>query len=202
MTKDYLIQITLNVYQITEWWPETNLLKFRARNLANEILSDFILLSFKIPESKVKDRLLRNIEMMREAWNEARTQQLIDRDRFLLFQKEYDKIVENLKHLRAKEAEEQEKKAVLASAAAKKTEPKKELAKLNPRQEKIISILKEKEKAQVWEIKDILGQVTKRTIRRDLDDLIKKGLIFRIGEWNEVFYKLSTENQGIGQDRT
>lgn len=58
------------------------------------------------------------------------------------------------------------------------------------RQRKILEMLKRKEKVQVWELQKILPQVTKRTLRRDMDDLLQKNLVERRGSWNEVFYQL------------
>lgn len=59
------------------------------------------------------------------------------------------------------------------------------------RQKKILEILREKGKAQVSDFKAVLSDVTKRTIRRDLDELLKNGKVMRVGEWNQVFYQIS-----------
>jgi len=71
-------------------------------------------------------------------------------------------------------------------------EPQIEIAEfaIPERQTKILEILKEKGKAQVWEIKQIFPQVTKRTLRRDFDNLLKQGKIERIGERNATSYRL------------
>ena len=58
------------------------------------------------------------------------------------------------------------------------------------RQTKILEILSVKQKAQVADIIKELPNVTKRTIRRDLNDLLKKGSVVRVGQWNQVFYKV------------
>jgi len=50
--------------------------------------------------------------------------------------------------------------------------------------------LKEKDKVQVQEIKQIFPDVSKRTIRRDFVQLLKQGLVEKIGERNNTFYKL------------
>jgi len=57
------------------------------------------------------------------------------------------------------------------------------------RQKKILQILQEKEKVQVSDIIKKIPSVTKRTIRRDLDILLKNREIVRIGEFNQVFYQ-------------
>lgn len=56
------------------------------------------------------------------------------------------------------------------------------------RQKKILQILATREKAQVSDLIKELPNITKRTVRRDLDDLLKRGKIVRAGEWNQVFY--------------
>ncbi|MBI2050007.1 MAG: DeoR/GlpR transcriptional regulator [Candidatus Staskawiczbacteria bacterium] len=61
---------------------------------------------------------------------------------------------------------------------------------ISERQKKILQILNEKGKAQVSDFKNVLIDVTKRTIRRDLDELLKNGKIVRVGEWNQVFYQI------------
>jgi len=62
---------------------------------------------------------------------------------------------------------------------------------LDPRKEKILGLLRERGKVQVWEIKKILPDVSKRTLRRDFDKLLKLKIVERIGERNETFYRLT-----------
>jgi len=57
------------------------------------------------------------------------------------------------------------------------------------RQKKILDFLQEHKKAQVMDLQTILPNITKRTIRRDLDELLKMGRIIRLGEFNQVFYR-------------
>ncbi len=61
---------------------------------------------------------------------------------------------------------------------------------LDSRKEKILDFLKEKGRVQVWEIKEILPDISKRTLRRDFDKLLKLKIVERIGERNETFYRL------------
>ena len=41
------------------------------------------------------------------------------------------------------------------------------------------------------DLQTILPDITKRTIRRDLDELLESGKITRLGDFNQVFYKIS-----------
>ncbi len=61
---------------------------------------------------------------------------------------------------------------------------------LTQRQKRIIEFLRIKENAQVWELQKVLPEVTKRTLRRDLDELLQKNLVERKGAWNAVSYEL------------
>ena len=58
------------------------------------------------------------------------------------------------------------------------------------RQNRIAEFLKEKGRAQVWEIQNIFPRVSKRTIRRDFRSMLEQGLIERTGERNTTAYKL------------
>ena len=61
---------------------------------------------------------------------------------------------------------------------------------LTERQKKIMEILHSNEKTQVSDIIKFLPNITKRTIRRDLDGLLEMGKVVRVGEWNQIFYKI------------
>jgi len=77
-----------------------------------------------------------------------------------------------------------------------KRPPEKEITRVEPvqipnsRQEKILAILKEKGRAQVWQVKQVFPEVSKRTLRRDFESLLKQGIIERRGERNDTFYQL------------
>lgn len=62
---------------------------------------------------------------------------------------------------------------------------------LNDRQKKIIQFIEKRQRAQVADIVKSLPKVTKRTIRRDLDSLIKLRKIVRRGEFNSIFYTVA-----------
>jgi hypothetical protein len=65
--------------------------------------------------------------------------------------------------------------------------------KLNSRQEKILQVLKEKGKIQVWQLKEYFPNISKRTLRRDLARLISLGHVLRTGQVSNTFYQLKDE---------
>jgi hypothetical protein len=70
------------------------------------------------------------------------------------------------------------------------------LHELTERQKMIFEFIEKNGKAQVMDLQTILPDITKRTIRRDLDELLQSGKIIRMGDYNQVFYKI---NIPIGQ---
>ncbi|MCX6722963.1 MAG: DeoR family transcriptional regulator, partial [Candidatus Staskawiczbacteria bacterium] len=62
---------------------------------------------------------------------------------------------------------------------------------LPDRQIKIVDFLRQKGKAQVMDLQTILPKITKRTIRRDLDNLLELRKIVRVGDFNQISYKLA-----------
>jgi len=63
------------------------------------------------------------------------------------------------------------------------------------RQEKILTFLKENGRAQVWQMKQVFPEVTKRTLRRDFEYMLGEGIIERIGEKNNTFYQASRDER-------
>ena len=61
---------------------------------------------------------------------------------------------------------------------------------ISSRQEKILEFINKNKKAQVMDLQTVLPDVTKRTIRRDLDELLLTGKVTRLGEFNQVFYTI------------
>ena len=78
--------------------------------------------------------------------------------------------------------DEEKEEEKLPASPAKRGEP--------DRQSRIMAFLRENGRAQVWQVKQILPEVTKRTLRRDFDQLLNQGVIERMGERNETFYQL------------
>lgn len=185
MERDYFIKLTSVVYEASKWWPENNLLKFKLRNLANEILIDFILLSYENPGLAIQNRIFNNIEAIENVFGIARRQKLLDRNDFLLLKREYSLIRTIIK------GTEKEKRGIRKEKIAKIAEKQTIFQNLSARQEKILQILGQKQKAQVGELKEFFIDTSKRTLRRDLEDLLKRNLVQRDGEWNRIFYVLN-----------
>jgi len=63
---------------------------------------------------------------------------------------------------------------------------------LTNRQNLIVDFLDKNGQGQVMDILKVIPNVTKRTIRRDIDELLKIGQVERVGTFNTVSYRLRT----------
>ena len=169
---------------------------------------------FVVDKSKKEEIIFeteKNLEILKGYFNVAKWQNWMSYFDILKIEEGYDKIKRDFK----KEIESLEKKeedlktkelsrfqktgedsalaaVSVVNANASQTRAIKEAGDdiLNDRQKRILNFLKEKGNAQVWQIKEIFSQVSKRTLRRDFEQLLKKNIIQRIGEKNNTFYKL------------
>jgi len=189
--KDYLIKLCLAVYKVTELFPEKESLKFFSRERANRVLADSILFFSKNPVSLTKEQekrfseeILGNIKVLQGYFEVAENQNWVKKENFLVLKKEYDKIEKEInKGFSKKESSDIIKKEEVPSQIS--------FDKLKKgRYKRILEIIKEKKEAQVRDLKEIFPQISKRTIRRDFDYLLRKGLVERVGDKNRTLYKL------------
>ncbi len=213
--EDDFVKITGAAYKILEFFPDTDPLKNRAKEKALTILDSLTLIfehhgwvslkSYLSPEREMMaQRALEDIRVLKNYFRVAREQGWINALNFLIITSEYDHIIEGISKIKGVPAlSEAQKKLSTAAPIITPPHPKeiqrREEANSTPapplkdysqRQKKILQILKGREKTQVSDITKQLPDVTKRTIRRDLDDLLKRSEIVRVGEWNQVYYRM------------
>ena len=197
MNQDFFINLTFTLHKVLELFPAEKQEKARIAELANKTLADLVLISEKNPvtsqqKREIVPRCLRKIELVQICLREAQDENWINPDNFLVLRKEYRKVERFLEDLDL-QLQENVLPRSGESERGKGMKQQQETQKkqgLSDRQKKIMEILKQKEQAQVREFQKVLPDVTKRTLRRDLDDLLHSNLIERKGEWNMVFYKI------------
>ena len=213
MNKENLIQLTNKIYQMTLLFPKKEPLRYKIRETADEVLVNFIswhvLRDFN-PGSFAADwekqyknsifLLERNLEIIKNYFEIVKWQNWVSYFDVLEIQEKYDKIQSDFKE----EIEDFKPSATFSQKTApeKEEKPKEDPVssnvsvigkgrELDSRKEKILEFLKKKDKVQVQEIKEIFPDTSKRTIRRDFVQLLKQGLVEKIGEKNNTFYKLT-----------
>lgn len=196
MNKQDIIELTNKVYKLTLLFPKKEPLRYRIREISNRILENSINLE-NLNQPVQQDSFLifeteKNLEIITSYFEVAKWQNWVSYFDILEIKENYDKIKSDLLELKSVENHEPEQSLIQTKPFKKEQIKKPSHDKgLDKRKEKILEILKEKEKIQVWELNKLLPEVSKRTLRRDFEQLLKQGLVKRIGERNNTFYKLS-----------
>lgn len=207
MEKSHIIKLTVVLYKVTELFPEQEPLKFSLRKKANNILAGFVLcfgnnsvILTKTDKQKLLKRILKNIEVVQTFFSLAESQDWLRPENFLVLKREYNgvfqqvqqaliaekEIIERAPATRAPEIKESIKReAPVKRQQASASVP---LAGLKTRHKQIMKFVKSRGAAQVKDVKEILPEVTKRTLRRDFDFLLKSGLVERRGDKNTTEY--------------
>jgi DNA-binding transcriptional ArsR family regulator len=197
MNKDYFIKLTSSVYRVTLLFPKKEPLRLLVRETANDIMTDILtVLQSDITKSReLIERLEARIDVMVGYLQVAKDQDWVSSFEIIQIEEEYNKIKEEI--LEISEAFEMSDIMQRGSENEEVIMNKETLmpvmanVSLTGRQEVIIRLLKEHETLQVKEVQKVLSNVTKRTLRRDLKDLVDKGKAERIGQGNETVYRLN-----------
>ena len=203
MDKEYFVDLTIQVYNLTLLFPKKEPLRYQIRELANDILSNFISIlngHIKNPKDLIAETE-QKLEILDGFFEVAKTQNWTSPKDILEVQKEYSKIRKEIEKFNQFQKKEIEKEEIQKKEKSSPLSLKEEFF-LNERQEKILDILRRREKIQVQHVKEIFPDISKRTLRRDFEYLLKQGLVERMGERSNTFYKLSYKLNGETEDGT
>lgn len=214
MDKNFLIQLTTNLYHLTLLFPKKEPLRYKIRELADEILANFLRITNQYEYTNTSSKktetgslqILEDLKILDSFFEVAKAQNWVSPAETLKLQQEYSKLKEELKTqanfnrslVPATQIRDVMKQGLVTLSPRTEGDcersPKAIFAekRVNERQKKILGILKERERAQVWEIKKFFPEVAKRTLRRDFEQLLKQGFIERIGEKNDTFYQVKS----------
>ncbi len=185
MNREDLIKLTNKIYQLTLLFPQKEPLRYKIREVADNILAN------SASNPKTKKETLKDIEILNNFFEVAKAQNWVKIQDILEIQNEYNKIKDSLKttekpeviHLPQTMPHNREFSPPIMAEA--------QLTSNSNRKQKIVEILKEKDRIQVWEMKKVFPEITKRTLRRDFENLLRQGLIERMGERNNTYYRLT-----------
>lgn len=211
MDRSFFIRLTFAAHRVADALQEEEV-KREIKNAADSVLVDLLLFSDKenVPKEKKRDliaQILKDMENLGASLDRAKQAGGVRAENFSVLETEYGKIRYMLQIFEGVEEPIAEARRTRPAARAKEEigapavtlpsgqaggqeVPRQEQRGITERQRSILEFLKAKKKVQVWELQKILPQVTKRTLRRDLDDLLQMNIIERKGEWNAVFYEL------------
>lgn len=226
MDKRYFIELTNRVYRLTLFFPKKEPLRHHMRSVADEILTDLVIILEGDPRERREAafNVERNAEVLNTLFELAKVQKWVEersinelQDSYLAIKREVEEfnalprrereekvvkelqtaggIHENPKEEPREEEQLKEERPQTAEKPAKEKEQKRE-RKLNPRQKKILEMFKDHETLQVKDIQEVIPQATKRTLRRDLGDLVEQRMIKRVGKGNVTYYQLAPTGSG------
>lgn len=191
MEKNYLIQLTNNLYRLTLLFPKKEPLRYKMREIAADIFANLT----RGPTSGKSNKqhpVLLNLEVLDGFFEVAKSQNWVAAVDVLRLQEEYNRIKAEIKKNTTASRDREGTdlgKTYRGPTPAKLPEVRPRQI-LNERQEKILEFLRENGRAQVWQLKQIFPEVSKRTLRRDFESLLKQGIIERVGERNDTFYQI------------
>lgn len=219
MDKNRVVEITNELYRLTLLFPKKEPLRFQMRELADEILAYFVV--YFSPDSDIEDSVIvknrsSQLEALDSFFEVAKAQSWVKKDDILKLQEEYRRIIQELKEPRQQERQlsfakategQREKEEIVEQEVLpvqltqgldspllpETSDLEQSRTEVSDRQKRILDILKQKEGVQVWEVKDVFPDVSKRTLRRDFKKLLNDGLVERKGERNTTFYKLKMD---------
>ena len=205
MNTDFFVRLIVATHKVVNILPKEDLLRTQVQDSANKLLVSLILLAQENPVAAeqrrtVAAKAIREIGELIAYLNYAKRIAQINPQNFVVLEREYNKVGEFLRKLHQSNTELAPYQAGSGAALSRSPKsfspkpPKSDLgapkSDLSTRQTRILELMRNKPKVQVWELQKVLPEVTKRTLRRDLDGLLERSFIIRQGEWNQVFYQI------------
>ncbi|OGZ19116.1 MAG: hypothetical protein A2Z68_00910 [Candidatus Nealsonbacteria bacterium RBG_13_38_11] len=176
MNKEFLIQLTNKIYRLTLLFPKKEPLRYKMREVAASFLTN--------PNKE-------ELETLNSLFEVALAQNWVSPSELLMVKEEYFGLASILNTVE----NPQQTLPVLAKEGIENSQiqiqPQIQSG-LPERQARILDFLKENGRAQVWQLKEVMPEVTKRTLRRDFEHLLGIGEIERVGERNNTFYQLKS----------
>jgi len=191
--------LTNGLYRLTKLFPKKEPLRYKARGVAVDILEKFLKVAGESDiervneESDLRPEIHDDIRVMQAFLTIAKDQSWVKTEEVLSISKGYDILEQGLEDSnKNKDNNEGDQQAPIFQAltADQPVIDFESFHKNRQRQEKILEVLREKGKIQVWELKQVLPGVSKRTLRRDFEYMLSQGMVERIGEKNQTFYQI------------
>lgn len=195
--KNYLLKLTLAVYRVTDKFPEKEPLKYSIREVAGRIFT------FAVTSNGCNRQNLEcDLELLKSYFLIAKTQNWVSERNFLVLEREYDKIAEAFSVSTIASGPQKSKKREkgiaedlleLNSNRSKPGRVKRNLQNtilLSPpeRKQKIANIIKERERIAFAELVASFPEISRRTLIRDLQNLLKEETIKKQGNGRGVIY--------------
>ena len=168
---DRALKLGLALYRVTKLFPGGEVLIGQMRSVANEVLSDLVL-GQKAKAGKKTEIILNYLQV-------ARAQNWVKNVNFDILIRGYGQLLD--------EINKDKKKQVVKDLKQEKKDS------LNERQKAILKYIKEEESVQLGGLTILFPKITPRTIRNDLNNMVKKKILVREGDKRTSVYKIDRE---------
>jgi RecG-like helicase len=191
MEKDKIIKLTKALYKVTSLFPEKETLINSIRERGNLILSFLILIKNKnslLKEEELKSLIFKckaNIEILLSYFEIAKASNWVDPKNFEILENQYKLILKDIDKQKKPKPKSKAKPII-------KKEIKEAGFSLTETQERVLSILQGNGKMMPKDINQYFPEVTARSIRRELSDLKKRGIIVSGGAGRNTFYEMNS----------
>lgn len=190
MDKNYLLKTTTNLYRLTLLFPKKEPLRFKIRELAGDIMAKATELLIGNQSKKTVIDLKGCLEIMDGYLELAKNQDWVSPFDILEIQQEYVNIMKQVVLIESSTVCMPEKIEEPVKVVKKNIFDEDMVVNKDVRQNRILDFLRGKECVQVGELMQVFPNISKRTLRRDFECLLAKGVVDRFGKKSATSYKL------------
>lgn len=196
------LELALAVYRVTELFPREEILRIRIRERALGITDGLIKL-FNLGLNPHLEKLDADFEVLFAYFEIAQAQNWVKPQNFKVLIHYYRDLQEEINVARGsprflsrfsssqelKKEEVEKKKEQIRKKERQVQRNEAEEVELTPRQQDIFNYLQSIGRGRMEEISRVFSAISKRTLRRDLENLLKMGYIKRLGFGTAVLYE-------------
>ena len=188
--KDHIIKLTLALYQVTKEFPKDEPLKTRIRDVADDFLVQAICNNPRL-DSQGKRTIINDIKSLKAYFRIAKAQNWVNPKNFDILEGKYMEIYEDIRYSQPVRNEIIQERIARKDQSARLLKKDEEKQRPGLRREKILEFLKKNKTVSLEELKSLLPSVSQRTLRRDVEYLLKKRAINRKRlNKRDVFYEV------------
>ena len=191
-----IISAAVAVYKTADALPSSDPLVQRMKNATLQTTEDFVVLFCHAKNEKDKQSVESSLEILCGYFALASEQNWIHEQNFSALTKEYRDLYTQLSAVEVRlphnsQQGETEQNRNIVKATLKK-DPVRTISSINinDRQEKILAYMKKNPESQFGPVAGLFDGISNRTVRRDLDVLVKSKLLVREGNTSSSLYRL------------
>lgn len=202
-----VFELTLALYRVTDFFPRGEVLKKHLREKANEIFGSVTEYGFSESGKKEATAIVAKTEAVKGFLGVAKSMRFVRPINLTVLEREYSALErffeQEVEHTRVIDTDEKEKEELrtwdeFSTENSKKSGEATQANYLTPishdlseRQRRIVGHLHEVSQAKISDFYSFFGEVSSKTIQRDLQDLVSKQVLKKEGDKRWTIYSLN-----------